>query len=145
MLSGQNTFLKRKWIQNIKMDYPTVIQQQNWTVRSCAKSYNNIYFAIDIILLAFSFPTTIAVIFILLNRIYKAKGCPPAEVFLLQINCTDMCLFVHALLHLLIDVHVSQFFEILSKLFYIPSLTRRSVFLLTICLIFYLAIVHPVT
>lgn len=33
----------------------------------------------------------------------------------------------------------------LYMLFYILSLTERSIFLLTICVIFYLAIVHPVT
>ncbi|GAA6082630.1 uncharacterized protein LOC125138857 [Tachysurus ichikawai] len=82
---------------------------------------------------------------ILLNRLYQTRSFSPAEVFLLQTNFTNICLSLAYLLLFLDVVHNSQFSRTLFLFFYIPSLTARPIFLLVICAIIYLAIVHPVT
>lgn len=127
------------------MDILTVHQQQNWTFNLCSQTYDTLYFWMDFVLLLFSFPTTIAVILILLKKIYKVKSFSPAEIFLLQINITDMLFFIHLLLHFLNIVELNHFTMTISYMLYIPSFTARSIFLLAICVIFYFAIVHPVT
>lgn len=127
------------------MDNLTQNQKENRTSGSCGELYDTIFFVTDILLLCFSFPSTVAVILMLLYRVYKAKSFSAAEVFLLQINVADMCLFIHLLLTFLNKVRATHLSTIFSTLFYIPSLTARSVLLLAICVIFHLAIVHPVT
>lgn len=127
------------------MDGRKLNLEQNWTISSCSEPYGTIYFAMTNVLLFTCLPTTTLVFMKLLNRLQKTRRFLPAEVFLLQLNFTNGCLFVSHLLLFLDAVHVGHFSMTVLLLFYIPSLTARPIFLLAITVILYLAIVHPVT
>ncbi|GAA6082629.1 uncharacterized protein LOC125138857 [Tachysurus ichikawai] len=120
-------------------------QQQNGTLQNCSESLDTVHMALNAILLFVSFPATFVVIVKLLIRIYKARSLSSAEIFLLQINLVNVCLFVFNLMLFLEAVQVSKFSVTLYAVFFSTTLTARPVFLLTMCVIFYLAIVHPVT
>ncbi|KAG7334724.1 hypothetical protein KOW79_001320 [Hemibagrus wyckioides] len=76
---------------------------------------------------------------------YKTRSISAAEAFLLQINFTNICLFISILLFLLFNLNVINFPFTLYMLFYSPSFTARPIFLLAMCMIIYQAMVHPVT
>lgn len=120
-------------------------QEGNWTLGSCSEPFNTIYSVLNSSLLFFGFPTTAFVIVELLKRFHITRSLSPAEVFLLQVNFTNVCLFISYLMIFLDVVHVGAFSMNLFMFFHSPSLTARPVFFLAMCLIFYLAIVHPVT
>lgn len=127
------------------MDNLTLNREQNGTLGFCSASADNIHMVLNTILLFFSFPATFVVIVKLLSRMYKARSFSSAESFLLQVNLANVCLFVFNLLLFLEAMNVNHSSEILYMVFFSPTLTARPVFLLAICVIFYLAIVHPVT
>lgn len=131
------------------MDNLTLNLQQNGTQESgfsfCIDLNSNIYCVINFILLFFRFPSTVIIIAKLLNKMYKTRSISAAKVFLLQINFTNICLFISIVLILLFNLNVINFPFTLYVLFYSPSLTERPIFLLAMCMIIYLAIVHPVT
>lgn len=128
------------------MENLTLNQQQNGTLGSCNKAVVTVHIVLNTILLFFSFPTTFVVIVKLLSRLYKTRSLSSAEIFLLQINFTNTFLFVFNLLRFLDDrFSVHYFSRNLYMAVYSPTLTARPVFLLAICMIFYFAIVHPVT
>lgn len=127
------------------MDNLTLSQQENGSLGYCAYSVDMTHAVLNTFLLFFSFPATFVVIVKLLSRIYKARSFSSAEIFLLQINLTNVCLFIFNLLLFLEGMHVSYPSMILYMVFFSPTITARPVFLLAICVIFYVAIVHPVT
>lgn len=127
------------------MENLTLNREQNGTLGLCSASVDNIHIVLNTVLLFFSFPTTFVVIVKLLSRMYKARGLSSAESFLLQVNLANVCLFVFNLLLFLEAINVNHFSDILYMVFFSPTLTARPVFLLAMCVIFYLAIVHPVT
>ncbi|TSQ23926.1 hypothetical protein Baya_11493 [Bagarius yarrelli] len=126
------------------MDNLTLSLQQNSSNPECDEPYKTIYFVLNSLLLFFGFPTTAIVIAKLLNKMYKTRSVSAGEVFLLQINVTNVCLFISYLLLFLNSLHVDYSYT-LYVLFYSPTLTARPVFLLATSVIFYLAIAHPVT
>ncbi|KAG7334723.1 hypothetical protein KOW79_001319 [Hemibagrus wyckioides] len=127
-------------MENLTLNY-----QQNGTFWYCGESLDSTHVVLNAVLLFISFPATFAVIVQLLIRIYKARSLSAAEIFLLQINLVNVCLFLFNLLLFLEAMQVGIFSEILHSAFFSPTLTARPIFLLAMCVIFYLAIVHPVT
>ncbi|KAI5629432.1 hydroxycarboxylic acid receptor 2-like [Silurus asotus] len=120
-------------------------QHRNSTLGSCAKPYDSVYLVLNNILLFLSFPSTVLVIWKLLSRFYETGRFIPAEIFLLQINFINICVFISQLLIFQDILHAGFFSNNLYMVLFSPSLTARPIFLLAICVIFYLAIVHPVT
>lgn len=117
----------------------------NQTTSSCQEPYYTIYVVMSNIVLFTTFPTITLVFVKLLNRLYKTWSFLPAEFILLQMNFTNTFLFIAYLLIFLNVVHGGRFPLTVSLFFYIPSITARPIFLLTLSMISYLAIVHPTT
>ncbi|KAK3552218.1 hypothetical protein QTP86_005990 [Hemibagrus guttatus] len=130
---------ERFTMENLTLDY-----QHNGTFWSCGE-VDTTHLVLNSVLLFVSFPTTFVVIVQLLIRNYKARSLSAAEIFLLQINLVNVCLFLFNLLLFLEAVQVGIFSNILYSAFFSTTLTARPIFLLAMCAIFYLAIVHPVT
>lgn len=131
---------------NFKMDNLILILQQNLTFWSCNdEPFKTTYSVLNDILLFFGFPTTVTIIVILLSKAYKARTLSIAEVFLLQINFANVCLCISELLMFLNSVNIGNFYSNLYTIFYSPNYIARPIFLLGTCVIFHLAIVHPVT
>lgn len=124
------------------MENQTLFQGQNTTKSSCGNAASKY---LNHTLLFVGFPITVVTIVKLLNRIYKNRRCSPAEVFLLQINFANIFLFLSLLLCFLEILEVYRFSMTVYMVFNSPALTARPIFLLAICMIFYFAIVHPVT
>lgn len=120
-------------------------QPLNGTFQSCKEPLEYLHIVVNSILLFVSFPATFIIIVRLLSRVCRQRSLSSAEIFLLQINLANVCLSIFNLLLFLEAVHVSNFSSIYLIVFFSPTLTARPVFLLAMCVIFYLAIVHPVT
>lgn len=127
-------------MENLTLNY-----QHNGTFWYCGEYLDTTHIVLNSVLLFISFPATFVVIVQLLIRIYKVRSLSVAEIFLLQINLVNICLFLFNLLLFLEAVQLDTFSIILYSVFFSPTLTARPVFLLAMCVIFYLAIVHPVT
>lgn len=123
----------------------TLNQEENGTLFGCGETIDLVHGVLNTILLFFSFPATFVVIVILLRRFYKASSFSSAEIFLLQINLTNVCLFVFNLLLFLEGFNFNPLSYVIYDVFFSATITARPVFLLAICVILYLAIAHPVT
>lgn len=128
----------------------TLIEQQNETSIYCSATIDFVHDVMNSILLFFSFPATFVVIVILLIRLFTARSFSSAEIFLLQINLTNVFLFNFNLLLFLEVLKVNLlsldiYYYYIYDIFFSATLTARPVFLLAICVIFYLAIARPVT
>ncbi|TSQ23925.1 hypothetical protein Baya_11492 [Bagarius yarrelli] len=127
------------------MDNQILNHWRNLSLSSCSEPYTTVYFWLNNMLLFLTFPTSAIVIVTLLIRIYGTSCFTPAEVFLLQINFTNISVCISYLLLVLDDINACQFSMTVFLIFFSPSLTARPLFMFANCMIFYVAIVHPVT
>lgn len=131
---------------DFEMDFDlTPSRGQNLTTRDCRELYYTISVVMSGIILFATFPIITLVFVKLLNQLCKTRSFIPAKFFLLQINFTNMFLFISYLLIFMNVVHGTQVPLTAFLFFHIPSITARPFFLLATSAIFYLAIVHPTT